>query len=704
MKICFTAAAITVVAPVITPFVWSAAPEGLGTAVAAQEPETGPERFGYLDVFGLEVAADPRISPDGSRVVYVRSGFDIMTDGTRTALWVVKADGSEHRALTDGTERVGSPRWAPDGNRLLYRSSREGSTQLFLRWMDAGQVAELTNLTESPGNLAWSPDGEWIAMTMLVPETGPPIPAPVGLPAKPDGATWKPPPLVIDRMRYRSDGVGYRPRGNTHVFVMPAEGGTPRQVTTGPYDHSGPLSWTPDSRAIVFSANRGDPDYEVRNSEIFRVEVGNGEITQITERFGPDLGPAVSPGGGRIAYTGYDDRYQGYQVRDLYVMDADGGRPRNLTADLDRDVNNVTWGAEDEIYFQYDDEGTTKIARISLDGRLEDVATDVGGVSLGRPYASGSFTLADGGTVAFTVNSPSRPADVAVATPGGAVTQVTALNEDLLAHRALASVEELWWESSHDGRPVHGWLAKPPGFDPERRYPLLLEIHGGPFSNYGPRFAPEIQLYAAADYLVLYTNPRGSTSYGGEFGNLIHHAYPGDDYYDLMSGIDAVVEQGIVDEGNLMVTGGSGGGVLSAWLVGRTDRFRAAVVQKPVIDWISFSLTSDGYPSYYQYWFPAPVWEEGMLEHYWERSPLSLVGNVTTPTMLITGEEDLRTPMGETEQYYQALQIRGVPTQMVRIQGAFHGMASSSPSNLINKVAYVLEWLERHRSRRSVSE
>ena len=658
------------------------------------EEAADPDRLQYLDVFEMEVADDPRISPDGDRVVYVRRGFDVMTDRARSALWVVDADGSNHRAITDGSGSVSSPRWSPDGDRLLYVGSSGGTNQLFVRWMDTGQTAELTNVTESPGNIAWSPDGNWIAMTMFLPE---PASAFAKMPPRPEGAEWTTPARVISKLRYRADGRGYLPDGHTHVFVLPADGGTPRQLTSGAYDHGGGLSWSPDSRSIVFSANRDDPDFDVRDSEVFELAVDTRELRQLTDRFGPDGGPAVSPDGSRIAYTGFDDRHQGYQVSRLYVMDRDGGGARRV-GDLDRDVGNLNWAADGRsLFIQYDDQGTTKVANITLDGDVTDLAADLGGVALGRPYGGGSYTVARDGSFAFTVNSPARPADVAVGRAGAKPRRITGLNEDLLAHKQLAAVEEIWWESSHDGRPVHGWIAKPPDFDPSRKYPLVLEIHGGPFANYGPRFAAEVQLYAAAGYVVFYTNPRGSTSYGEEFGNLIHHAYPGRDYDDLMSGVDALIELGYIDEDNLMVTGGSGGGVLTAWIVGKTDRFGAAVSQKPVIDWISFSLTSDGYASYYQYWFPGPVWEDGMLEHYWARSPLSLVGNVTTPTMLITGEQDLRTPMGQTEQYYQALKIRKVPTQMVRIQAAWHGIASSSPSNLIAKVANVLEWFERYR-------
>ena len=676
----------------------------LGAPLAAQvnDDAADTDRLQYLDVFEMEVAADPRISPDGSRVVYVRRGFDIMTDGNRTALWVVDSDGGNHRALTDGTSAVSSPRWSPDGSRLLYVSSEDGSAQVFLRWMDSGQTAELTNVTESPGNITWSPDGNWIAMTMFLPESTPPF---AKMPPKPDGAEWTTPPVVINKMRFRADGRGYLEDGYTHIFVMPADGGTPRQLTSGSYNHGGSLSWSPDSRSIVFSANRGDPDFDVRNSEVFEISVGTGALTQLTDRFGPDGNPALSPDGSLIAYTGFDDEYQGYQVAHLYVMNRDGSASR-MVSDLDRGFGGLNWAASGRgLYFQYDDQGMSKVAYVSLDGGVEDLAEHVGGVGLGRPYGGGSYTVASNGRFAFTHTSPTHPADVAVGQRGADARRVTMLNEDLLGHKKLAQVEELWWESSYDGRPIHGWITTPPGFDPSLKYPLMLEIHGGPFSNYGPRFSPEVQLYSAAGYVVLYTNPRGSTSYGEEFGNLIHHAYPGYDYDDLMSGVDAVIDRGYIDEDNLMVTGGSGGGVLTAWIVGKTDRFRAAVVQKPVINWISFSLTSDGYSSYYQYWLPGPVWEEGNLEHYWARSPLSLVGNVETPTMLITGERDLRTPMAESEQFYQALQIRKVPTQLVRVQDSFHGIASSAPSNLIAKIAYVLEWFERYKqSDRVVSD
>ncbi|MBE0591877.1 MAG: S9 family peptidase [Gemmatimonadales bacterium] len=653
------------------------------------------DRFRPEDVFALERAVDPQIAPDGSRVAYVRSGFDILTDRPTASLWIVRADGTDHRALVSGDGSVTQPRWSPDGQRLAYVRSHNGTAQVFVRWMDTGQEAQLTDLTESPSGLSWSPDGRWLAFAMLVPEDA--EGARAEMPRAPDGADWGPAIKVVDQLNYRADGRGYLERGHRQLFVLPADGGTPRVLTSGPFDHGGPIGWTPDGAALVFSANRHpNGEMEPLDSEIYEVSVAGGTVRALTDRRGPDRDPAISPDGRMIAYTGFDDRYHGYQVSRLYVMNRDGSGTRLITGSLDRDVENPEWSADGKgMYFQYDDEGSTRLAYVTLDGTIERLAEHVGGLSLGRPYGGGQFSIARSGAFAFTTGTVHRPADVAVGRRGRAPTVLTALNDDLLGHKNLGAVEEIWWESSFDGRRVQGWVVTPPGFDPQREYPLVLEIHGGPFANYGDRFAAELQLYAAAGYVVLYANPRGSTSYGEEFGDLIHHNYPGQDYDDLMSGVDALLARGFVDEQNLFVTGGSGGGVLSAWIVGKTDRFRAAVVQKPVINWYSFVLYSDGPAFFYKYWFPGPPWEHEA--HYMARSPISLVGNVTTPTMLITGEVDYRTPMAETEQYYTALKIRGIDAAMVRVPDAGHGIADR-PSNLIAKVGYVLGWFGRYRT------
>ncbi len=587
------------------------------TTVNAQDAT----RFTGQDVFQLERAMAPQISRDGSQIVYMRSSFDIMTDRGRSALWIIGADGSGHRPLVSGPNNYSSPRWSPDGSMLAYVSTEDGRAQIFLRYMDTGQETKLTNLTKSPGGMSWSPDGQWIAFSMFVAHDDGTLSA-EGMPAPPEGADWGPPIEVIDQLQYRADGAGYLDEGYDHLFVIPVEGGTPRQVSSGTYDHGGSPQWSADGTALIISVNRSDNVMEEpNNSDVYVLSLADGSYTQLTDRFGPDGSVRVSPDGNTIAYTGFDDTFQGYTVNKLYVMNRDGSNSRLISGNLDRDVGNPQWSADGQgLFFQYDDEGNTKVAYISLDGDVEVLAHNVGGLSLGRPYGGGQYSVAGNGTFAFTLGTPLHPAELAVGRRGRDAQQLTRLNEDLLGHKELGQVEEIWWESSFDGRRIQGWITKPPGFNSANKYPLILEIHGGPFANYGDRFSAENQLYATEGYVVLSANPRGSTSYGQEFGNLIHHNYPSQDHDDLMSGVDAVIALGFVDEDNLFVTGGSGGGVLSAWAVGHTDRFAAAAVQKPVINWYSFVLNADGLPFFWKYWFPGKPWDHA--EHYMARSPI----------------------------------------------------------------------------------
>jgi acylaminoacyl-peptidase len=649
--------------------------------------------FEAKDVFELEWAASPEISPDGQRVVYERHSMDVMTDRRRSALWLVSADGREHRPLGSGDSF--QPRWSPDGSRLLY-AAREGDTvQLFVRYLDSGQAVRLTHVRRAPSAAAWSPDGRQIAFTMLVPAKTEPF---ATLPDKPEGATWADPPKVIQKLVYRADGEGYLESGFVQLFLLPAEGGTPRQVTTREWNVAGRPVFTPDGRFVLFSSNRRpDSEYEPNDSEIYELSLADGTLSTLTDRRGPDAAPALSPDGRSIAYVGFDDRYQGYQVTHLYVMNRDGSGSRVVAADFDRDVSDPVWSSDGKgLFFSTTDRGNGKVAFVPAagGGKVEILATDLGGGDLGRPYGGGSYSVSNTGRIAYSMSRPEVPADIALASRGVPTKALTHLNDDLLALRQLGATEEVWFESSFDHRKIQGWIVTPPGFDPKKRYPLILEIHGGPFSDYGDRFAAEIQLYAAAGYVVLYTNPRGSTGYGEEFGNLIHHDYPSHDYDDLMSGVDAVLAKGYVDKDQLFVTGGSGGGVLTAWIVGKTERFRAAVSAKPVINWTSFVLTSDGTNFFTRYWFAAPPWEKP--EEYLRRSPLQYVGNVKTPTMLLTGEQDFRTPISEAEQFFTALKLRKVDTALVRFPGASHDLITR-PSQLIAKASYILAWFEKHR-------
>ena len=657
------------------------------TSVTAKENKS----FQDLDVFELEWASSPQISPDGKHVVYRRNYMDIMKDARQGRLWMVNTDGSGHMKLTGRDVNEGSAVWSPDGTRLAFSSGTSNGSEIFVYWVASGKVARLSQLDRSPSGLSWSPDGKHLAFSMLVPEKSPVL---IKMPAKPKGAKWADKARVTTRLKYEQDGRGYLETGFSHLFVIPAEGGTPRQITSGNYHHRGQAQWTPDGQSLVFSANRQDDfEYDYRNSDIYKANVATGEISQLTSRQGPDYGPAISPDGKSIAYIGYPDKVQTYQVRRLYVMNIDGSGQREIETNLDRSIADIKW-REDGIYFQYDNHGNTKIARVNLRGMVKKLADDLGGTSIGRPYGGGSFSVNAKGQIAFTHSTPYRPADVAYLKPGAEKPAlVTGLNEDVLTHRTLGKVESVWYKSTVDQRDIQGWVVFPPDYEKGKTYPLLVENHGGPISNYGDRFSPEIQMYAAAGYVVFYPNARGSTSYGEEFGNLLFNNYPGDDYQDVMDGVDEMIRLGYTSEDQLYVTGGSAGGIMTAWMIGKNNRFEAAAVVKPVMNWISKTLVADNYYAYADYRYPGQPWEN--IEGYWKFSPVSLVGEINTPTLVMVGSADLRTPLSESKQLYNALKLRKVDTALVEIPGAYHFIARR-PSQLISKVKHVLAWFEEY--------
>jgi len=679
LAVLITAAALALGAPV--------------AAAAAAQPDGPARTFTPRDLFGLSQAADPQVRPDGGAIAYVRVSADIMTDRDRRSIWLVDPVTGAQQPLVADQNGNSHPRWSPDGTRLAYvASGLGGSPQLYVRWMGSGRSARVATLSQAPNDIAWSPDGRTLAFTMLVRDDPDRLGAPL---QPPDGAKWAEPLKVIDQVTYRADGAGYLKPGYRHVFVVSADGGQPRQVTFGQFDDGGPIRFDADGRSLVFATNReANWRLDPQESEIYRVAIADGALTRLTHRVGPDEGPAISPDGRLIAYTGFDDtRHRGYENERLYVMDRDGGNRRLLTPNLDRSVSGAQWAPDGRsLYVRYDDHGVGKVARVTLDGRIETVAQGLSGAELDRPYTGGQFSVGRG-LVAFTQGSPDEPGDIAVAR-GGKISRLTHLNADLFAGKTLAKVAPLPVVSAYDQAPIDAWIVTPPDFDPSKKYPLILEIHGGPFAAYGPQFSTDDQLYAAAGYVVVYSNPRGSTSYGDAFANQIDRNYPSHDYDDLMSVVDAALAKGFVDPNRLYVTGGSGGGALTAWIVGKTHRFAAAAAQKPVIDWTSEVLTVDGYTFMAKYWFGKMPWEDP--QGYWARSPLSLVGNVATPTMVVVGEQDMRTPPEESEQFYQALQLRSVPTVLVRVPGASHEGLADRPSQSAAKTAAILAWFARY--------
>ncbi|NNM31580.1 MAG: S9 family peptidase [Gemmatimonadetes bacterium] len=639
----------------------------------------------YLD---MERVGDPQISPDGRQIVFARSWVNQLKDRFESSIYVMDVDGSRSRFLVEGS----SPRWSPDGSRIAYLAEGEpGGSQVFVRWMDdEGAVSQVTREMEPPSNIKWSPDGRHIYFQGFVSHSEP---WPIDMPAAPEGAEWTAPPRIVNRIHYRFDRMGFMDEGFTHLFRVPSDGGTAQQLTSGEWNAGatfvpgvGSVGYdlSPDGSTLVFDGLMEDADNRYRESHIYAMDLETREIRQLTSERGPWAGPRISPDGRTIAYTGYPWTSQTYKTTDLYMMGFDGSGHRLISEDLDRDVGSIHWARDSEgVYFTAGDRGSQNVHFASAGGDLRQVTEG--------EHMFALASVASNGLAAGVRTSPQQAADVYTVdlNQPDRMAQVTRVNDDVLAGIRLGEVEEIWYEST-GGTEAQGWIVKPPDFDPSQEYPLILSIHGGPHGMYNVGFNYSFQNFAANGYVVLYTNPRGSTGYGTDFGNAIDNGYPSVDYDDLMAGVDALLERGYVNEDQMFVTGCSGGGVLSSWVIGHTTRFAAAGVRCPVINWMSFAGNADvTLWSYYRYeGFP---WDNP--DKYLEHSPLMYVDQVTTPTILMTGELDLRTPMAQTEEYYQALKQVGVPTRMLRFNDEYHG-TGSKPSNFMRTQLYLMKWFE----------
>ncbi len=653
----------------------------------------GSTNFKPMDVFDLEYASYPQVSHDGKQVVYMRRSFNVMRDAARSALWMVDLASGRHEPLFADFGSYGWPTWSHSGAQIAYVTASGRRHQIRVLHLESGRTALLADLASAPQWLAFSPDDRQIAFTQSIPQK---VDSPLyKAPKKPKGAKWSAAAKVVDTVRYQFDGRGIVAPSFSHVFVLPSDGGTPRQLTHGNYQHVGPLAWRSGNDALLFSANREEGwELETFEGDLYEVTLSSLALQQVTIQSGREYAPKIARDGNRILYLSESSERATYRHARLMLLDEKKNETRALGEHLDVSIHAAVWSNRDRsVSILYDRQAKRHLAELSLKGQLSVLSEDVGGTSLGRPYLSGGFDYRSG-TYGLTLANKNRPADLGVIRDRE-LTQLTYLNEDLLATKTLGDVQAVRYPSSFDGTMIHGFYLTPPDFDPGQKYPLILELHGGPHLAYGDFFSAEMQLMASEGYVVFYDNYRGSASYGEDFALLLQGKYASrEDFQDHMSGIDHLIELGFVDENNLFICGGSAGGIATAYAIGLTDRFNAAVAAKPVINWISKTLTADSYVFQTHHQFSGLPWEK--FDEYWQRSPLSLMGSVVTPTMLLTGEKDRRTPISETEQFYQALKLKGVDSVMVRLPGSAHGIAGR-PSRLLSKVGHTLAWFERYR-------
>jgi len=640
------------------------------------------DRLSLAHYKDYEWTSNPRLSPDGKQILYARTWINLIDDKRETDLWIMNSDGSMNRFFLNGS----NGKWSPDGKKIAFTKKGEpNGTQIFVKYLGVeGEPTQITKLEKSPSSMEWSPDSKHLAFIMHVDSE--PALKPQGLPSPPKGAKWTQAPRVIDQVDYTQDRVGFLERGFRQLFIVPAGGGTARQITSGELDDiSGGIAWTKDSKSILFSSyQKPEADYARGQSNLYAVDVNTLNIKELTTREGTESAPKVSHDGKKVAFVGSTFSKNFYTDRKMYVMNIDGSDVKCITSSLDQTPSSAIWAANNSgVYFNVREFGQSNVYFTDTKGKVKKVTEgnhmlSMNDLAAGKAVATWTDPKNPSDIVTFNMESPKE------------IDQLTQVNSDIFYNVEFGDVEEIKYKSV-DGKEIQGWVVKPPNFDPNKKYPLVLRIHGGPHGMYHVGFNYNFQLHAAQDQVVLYTNPRGSTGYGYDFANAIQNAYPGNDYDDLMAGVDEVIAKGYIDESRMYVYGGSGGGVLTSWIVGKTDRFAAASVNYPVTNWFSFVGTTDGAGWYYN--FEKYPWEDPS-EHI-KRSPLMYVGNVKTPTMLMCGENDLRTPISQTEEYYQALKMNKVPTVMVRFNKEFHG-TSSKPSNFLRTHGYINAWFDKH--------
>jgi dipeptidyl aminopeptidase/acylaminoacyl peptidase len=654
---------------------------GLAGNLCAEDADPAANRFSIDHLLKLGSVSDPQISPEGDWIAYTVSHRNMDEDKSQSRIWMVPAAGGMPVAMTAEDESSSHPRWSPDGRYLSFLSARdEGQTQVWSLYRGGGEAVQVSDTAQSVKSFEWSPDSSRMLLVLQ-------DPTPQELEAKELGDQYEEktaPPWVIDRQQFKTDYVGYLDRRRTHIYLLDPTSKEVTQLTSGDFDDYDP-AWSPDGTRIAFTSNRTENPDDNYNTDIWVVAADGGEPILVSHNPGPDDSPAWSPDGRQITHTARIDlQAMVYATVHLAVSNADGGGTEVLNKELDRMIFLPSFSPDGRhIWFLLEDSGEQNLARVRPgSGEIERVIRGESVVS--------EFTIAGDGSIAAIVSNPHLPREVFTLTDEELV-QKTFTNRELLAGLELGKVIEVQFKSN-DGTAIEGFVIKPPGFVEGKRYPAILDIHGGPQSQYDFSFSADAQLLAANGYLVIHPNPRGSTGYGQAFCLGIWQDWGGPDYHDVMASVDHAIQQGWADPDRLAVTGWSYGGILTNHIITKTDRFKAALTGASA----TLYVVNYGHDMYQRWWTKelGVPWDAEARRHYERLSPFNQIENVVTPTLIIGGEKDWNVPIINSEQLYLGLKKLGVETQLVVYPGEYHGI--DTPSHEQDLHQRYLDWFGRY--------